>query len=128
MKVPEYEKEYYTGESLLEVVRAIRSVARKRISNNLYWSELTGEDDLKDIFLSSSYNFFQERLIEITNEIMRAYLAKVSDEYKEFNLECGESYGYTEDHKIIDALLSINNRGHFLRLCYDLFDDLKFEV
>jgi hypothetical protein len=128
MKVVEYEKEHYTGESIIEVIRAIRSVARKRISNSSYWREIRDEEDLKGIFLSDPYDFYQERLIEITNEIMRAYLAKVSDEYQQFNIECGESYGHTEDHKIIDALLSINHRGHFLRLCYDLIDDLKFEV
>lgn len=123
--VPEYQKDYYKGESLEEVIRPIRAVAKRRIANRLYWKDIEDLDSLMDLFLHRPCNFYEERLLEITRDVVRAYLMKLSENYKEYSRDWDEA---CEDYKILDALISINNNTYFTRLCYDLKDDLNFEI
>lgn len=126
--VKEYQPGYFEGESLDEVIQAIRSVARKRIADKSYWSVLKDTEDLADLLITTPRDFFEKRLLEITQEVFKAYLKKVSENYKQFNEEFSESYGYCEDYKILDAMVQIKNTTYFNRLCYDLMDELRFEV
>ncbi|MFZ4454264.1 hypothetical protein [Salibacterium aidingense] len=124
----EYTPEFYDGISIEEVVKAIKDVSDRRIEYEEY-KRVRNTEDLKLHFIQSpGSDYILEVLFEIIESVMRGYLAKVSSNYKEFNKDNAISYGVCEDYKIIDALLSVNSQIYFFQLCYDLFDDLQFEV